>query len=209
MDIALIAFNGFTDIDIFLPWDLLNRVRADNWRVRILGTEETHVSNTGLRIPMHGAIEEAALADGVIVASGYATRSLIQNRSFLESLVLDPARQLVGSMCSGALILAALGLLNGLTATTNPTAAKALEELGVTVVEEPFVVHGNIATAAGCLAAQYLCGWMVEELVGPEERDRMLQSVQPVGEGMTRADADYLSEAYRTLRLEPLGHVSL
>ncbi len=197
MEIALIAFDGFTDIDIFLPWDLLNRVRADDWRVRILGTEETHISNTGLRIPMHGSIDEVVRADGVIVASGFATRTLINDPSFLTRLPLDPTAQLVGSMCSGALILAKLGLLDGLSATTYPTAASALEELGVTFVEQPFVRHGNIATAAGCLAAQYLCGWMVNELAGSDERERMLRSVQPVGAGMIRADADYLSGAYQ------------
>jgi transcriptional regulator GlxA family with amidase domain len=197
MEIALIAFDGFTDIDIFLPWDLLNRVRAEDWRVRILGTDATHTSSTGLRIPMHGSIDEAAHANGVIVASGFATRALIQDQNYLAQLQLDPKFQLVGSMCSGALVLAKLGLLDGLTATTYPTAAKALEDLGVTVVEEPFVQHGNIATAAGCLAAQYLCGWMVKELAGPDERDRMLRSVQPVGQGMKHADADYLSGAYQ------------
>jgi transcriptional regulator GlxA family with amidase domain len=196
MEIALIAFDGFTDIDIFLPWDLLNRVQHEDWRVRILGTDDHHVSSTGLRIPTHGLIEEAAHANAVIVASGYATRALIQDPTFLQRLKLDPNFQMVASMCSGALVLAALGHLDGLTATTYPTAAKALEQLGVSVVEKPFVQHGNVATAAGCLAAQYLCGWIVTALVGPDESARMLRSIQPVGEGIRRSDADYLSGAY-------------
>ena len=63
---------------------------------------------------------------------------------------------MIRSMCTGAAILVKLGLLDGLAATTYPTSVPLLEWLGVTVVEEPIVVHDNIATAAGCLAAQDL-----------------------------------------------------
>jgi len=90
-------------------------------------------------------------------------------------------------MCSGALILAALGLLEGKRATTYPTARRELEAMGVSVVEEPFVREGNVATAAGCLAAQHLVGWVIEELCGKAERDEVLRSIQPVGEGLSFA----------------------
>ena len=48
MKIAIVCFDNFTDIDVFLPWDLLNRVRLvggiSDWDVQLLGTEETHIS---------------------------------------------------------------------------------------------------------------------------------------------------------------------
>jgi transcriptional regulator GlxA family with amidase domain len=57
-------------------------------------------------------------------------------------------------MCSGALIIAALGHLTGLSATTYPTAFEALKNYGVDVLEDKHLVtHGNVGTAAGCLAA--------------------------------------------------------
>ena len=62
--------------------------------------------------------------------------------------------------------------------------------MGVKVVEEPFVREGNVATAAGCLAAQYLAGWVLEELLGAEESKRALKLIQPVGEGLSFADFD-------------------
>jgi hypothetical protein len=46
------------------------------------------------------------------------------------------------------------------------------------------VREGNVATAAGCLAAQYLCGWVIEEKLGRAERDSVLKLIQPVGEGL-------------------------
>jgi transcriptional regulator GlxA family with amidase domain len=57
-------------------------------------------------------------------------------------------------MCSGALIIAALGHLTGLSATTYPTAFEALKNYGVDVLEDKHLVtHGSVGTAAGCLAA--------------------------------------------------------
>lgn len=185
MNIVIVAFDQFTDIDVFLPWDLLNRVLQKDWKVKIIGTKEKHVSTTGLEIPMHGTLDEISQADAVIFASGPGTRLLIRNDHFLNRLNLQPDRQLIGAMCSGALILGALGLLRNKKATTYPTASKLLESFGVHVVEQDFVVEGNIATAAGCLAAQELVGWIIEKLVGKEERERVLQSVQPVGKGLS------------------------
>jgi hypothetical protein len=71
-----------------------------------------------------------------------------------------------------------------------------LEGFGVEVVEKPFVLQGNIATAAGCLAAQYLAGWVIETLRGTAVRDAVLKSIQPIGEGLSFADADIVEKIY-------------
>jgi transcriptional regulator GlxA family with amidase domain len=191
--VSIIAFDDFTDIDVFFMWDLLNRVERPGWEVKILGSGEEHVSSTGIRLRTHGRLEEANDSRAVLFASGRGTRRLIEDGDFLRAFRLDPARQLVGSMCSGALILARLGLLEGRRATTYPTAKAQLEASGVEVVEEPFVREGNVATAAGCLAAQYLVGWVIEETLGRAESERALRMIQPVGEGLFYSD--YEAEA--------------
>lgn len=195
-NIAIIAFDDFTDIDLFLPWDLLKRVKRPDWNVRMLGDDTHQTSSTGIRIPMHGHISEANDADVVIFISGYGTRQKIEDPAFLGAFSLDPERQLIGSMCSGSLILAALGLLDGKQATTYPTVKARLEQFGVTVVEKAFVREGNIATAAGCLSAQYLVGWIIEEKLGKTIRDNVLKSVSPVGEGLFFDDADTVQKVY-------------
>jgi transcriptional regulator GlxA family with amidase domain len=182
--------------DVFFMWDLLNRVKEPGWEVRLVGDQKSHTSSTGVAVPMHGHVSETASADVVLFASGKGTRRLVKDEGYLRSFRLDPGRQMIGSMCSGALVLAALGLLEGKEATTYPTTKKALEQYGVRVVERPFVRQGNVATAAGCLAAQYLVGWVVEEKFGPEKREQVLRSVQPVGEGLTFEDADALNAVY-------------
>lgn len=194
--IGIVIFDKFTDVDLFLMWDLFNRVRIDGWQVKILGTKDSHISATGIPIPTHGRIEEANDADAVLFVSGQGARERITDEEWLSKFDLNPGRQFIGSICSGALILAKLGLLNGRKATTYPTTRTLLESFGVTVVEQPFVASGNVATAGGCLAQQYLVGWFIENLAGRDWKDLVLRSVQPVGEGLFFDDAEELMRLY-------------
>lgn len=190
MKICIVCFDDFTDIDVFLPWDLLSRVRlvgnVKDWEVRLVGTKAVHTSVAGLTIPMSGTMEEIKESDAVIFASGPGVQRLICDSDYLNELKLNLDKQLIGSMCSGALILGALGLLTGKRATTYPTVMKQLSNYDVQVVEERFVNIGNISTAAGCLAAQDLVSWVIESLVGEEAVNQVLESVQPVGEAATQ-----------------------
>jgi len=186
--ISIITFDDFTDLDLYFMWDLLKRVERPDWKVQILSDHCCPVSSTGVKAQTHGRLEDADSSDVVLFTSGPGTRRKIYDEPFLAAFNLDTSRQMIGSMCSGALILAALGLLEGKRATTYPTARKLLESMGVTVVEEPFVREGNVATAAGCLAAQYLVGWVIDELIGEDERKRVMKSIQPVGEGLSFGD---------------------
>lgn len=196
MKIAIVIFDKFTDVDLFLMWDLLNRVRVENWKVLILGEKESHISATGISIETHGRIEQANDADAVLFVSGPGTREKMIDKSWLSRFQLDSEKQFIGSICSGALILAALGLLDGKTATTYPTSKTALESFGVQTIEKPFVAHGKVATAGGCLAQQYLIGWVIENLADKNWSDLILKSIQPVGEGLFFEDAENLSKLY-------------
>lgn len=186
MKATIVAFDRFTDVDVFLPWDLLNRVRFRDkeFSVKIVGLATTHRSVCGLELPIHGDLEECNRADLVYFASGPGTRDLVKNEDFLKRLRLDPSKQILCSMCSGALILAALGMLEGISATTYPTAVEELRGFGVEVeTAKHLVTHGNIGTAAGCLAAVDLMGWAIEKMYGPEVRRDVIASVLPVGQG--------------------------
>src|SRR5262245_13540103 len=128
MQIALIAFDDFTDLDLFLHWDILNRVKVfgekPDWTVRILGTQETHRSAFGLPIPISGPVELVSEADGVILCSGRGTRPLLKDQAYLRRLRLDPRRQVIGAQCSGSLLLGALDLLKGVEVTAYPPILK-------------------------------------------------------------------------------------
>lgn len=196
MKIAIIIFDKFTDVDLWLMWDLLNRVRVENWEVKILGDKDAHLSATNIEVKTHGGIEEANEADAVLFVSGQGTRERIADENWLAKFDLNAEKQFIGSICSGSLILAKLGLLDGKTATTYPTSRKVLEDLGIEVIEKPFVAHGRIATAGGCLAQQYLVGWVIENLADVDWRDLVLKSIQPVGEGLFFDDLEEIKKLY-------------
>lgn len=196
MKSSIIIFDQFTDLDLFLMWDLLNRVQLPGWEVRILGDSAHHISATGIKVPTHGLIDEAKHSDVVLFISGQGTRTKMKDQDWLSRLQLNPEKQLIGSICSGSLLLAALGLLDGKTATTYPTSKLALESFGIKVEEKPFIQHGNIATAGGCLASQYLVGWVIEKKADAEWKELVLKSIKPVGEGVSFDDAPELTKLY-------------
>ena len=184
--IAIIVFDQFTDIDVFLPWDLFNRIRLrdKSWNVKFLGTQSVHKSITGVELKMHGWVEQAAEADVVLFTSGPGTRQLYRDYAYLNRFQLNPDRQVIASMCSGALILAGLGLLDGISATTYPTAFDILADMGITVERDSHLVtHGNLGTAAGCMAAIDLVSWCLDRVTDIETREAVIASVQPIGQG--------------------------
>ncbi len=188
MNVAIIAFDGFTDVDAMLPFDFFHRVKVPYgagyegpWRVRLLADRQRITSYSGIAVEAHGGLAEAATADGVFVVSGDGSREKIADPAFLAALRLDPKRQIIGAIDSGALVLAALGLLDGLSATTYPTVMPELEAMGVRTEDRPLVIHGNIATGGGCLASIDLCTWMVGRLLTTEAAARVRASFEPNG----------------------------
>ena len=88
---------------------------------------------------------------------------------------------MIAGIDSGVLLLAKLGLLEGLSATTYPSVFPELEAMGIRTEHRAMVVHGNVATGGGCLATQDLAGWIVERLVGHAAARAVLESVAKVG----------------------------
>jgi transcriptional regulator GlxA family with amidase domain len=100
----------------------------------------------------------------------------------MSYLRLDRSRQPIGAQYSGALVLAKLGLLNSVPACTDLTTKPWVQEAGVEVLNQPFFAAGNVATAGGCFASQYLAAWITARLEGDEAAKSALHHVAPVGE---------------------------
>lgn len=182
MQIAVLTFDGFNEIDSFVAATILNRMRHVGWQAHITAPDETVTSMNGVAIHRQRPLEFAAEADAVLIGSGIRTREIAEDAALLSRLTLDPARQLIGAQCSGTLLLAKLGLTAGLPACTDLTTKPWVIEAGVDVVNAPFMAHGNVATAGGCLAAPYLAAWMIARLAGSEAARDALHYVAPVGE---------------------------
>jgi len=118
----------------------------------------------------------------VIVGSGRNTREIVADPAIMSELRLDPSRQWIGSQCSGALVLAKLGLLAGVPACTDLITKPWVVEAGVDVVDRPLATAGKVATAGGCLSSYYLATWVLVNTVGVEVSREVLGYVCPVGE---------------------------
>lgn len=136
----------------------------------------------GVIIERQATLEDANAAGAVIVGSGMQTREVVADAVLMSRLRLDPARQLIGAQCSGTLVLAKLGLLGGVCACTDLTTKPWVQEAGVSVLDQPFFARGNVATAGGCLASQYLATWVIVRTEGAEAARSAMHYVAPVGE---------------------------
>ena len=182
MHISILTFDGFNELDSFIAYGILNRVRRDDWRVTIASPVERPRSMNGLVVDRQVSLAEACSADAVLVGSGMQTRQIAADDSLMAQLSLDPERQLLAAQCSGALLLAKLGLLNGIPACTDLTTRPWVVEAGVEVLEQPFFQQGNIATAGGCLASVYLAAWLIWRLSGDDAVAQAIHYVAPVDE---------------------------
>ncbi|CAJ6904930.1 DJ-1/PfpI family protein [Burkholderia pseudomallei] len=182
MHIAILTFEGFNELDSLIALGVLNCVKKPGWRVSIASPTPRVCSMNGVAIDAQASLREANDADAVLVGSGMRTREIIADAELLAQLRLDASRQLLGAQCSGTLVLAKLGLLDGVPACTDLTTKPWVQEAGVDVLNRPFYANGNVATAGGCLASHYLAAWVIARLEGRQAAERALHYVAPVGE---------------------------
>ncbi|PRX31235.1 DJ-1/PfpI family protein [Paraburkholderia sp. BL18I3N2] len=190
MHIAILTFEGFNELDSLIALNVLNRVKKPGWRVSIACPTARVKSMNGVVIEAQATLQEACDADAVIVGSGVRTRDVVADSELMAQLRLDPSKQLLGAQCSGTLVLARLGLLDGVSACTDLTTKPWVQEAGIDVLNQPIFVSGNIATAGGCLASAYLAAWIIARLEGIDAAASALHYVAPVGE-----KEDYVSRA--------------
>lgn len=188
MNIDILIFDGFDDLDAIGPNELLRhaaRVGAP-FEVRLVQLEgaERVVSGLGTTIVPDGALSERP--DLVIVpGGGLNDGSPVGVLGEIERGVL-PARlaQLhadgvgVASVCTGAMLLGAAGLLAGRPATTNRLALDQLRATGAEVIDARVVDDGDIVTAAGVTAGLDLALWLVERELGAQFAGQLAQGVE-------------------------------
>jgi transcriptional regulator GlxA family with amidase domain len=182
MNIAILTFEGFNELDSFIAAGILNRMKSQGWNVQITCPSEQVTSMNGVTIAAQQPLEFANTADAVVFGSGIYTRDIAKDSSVLNRLALDPHRQLLAAQCSGTLLLAKLGYLNGVPACTDLTTKPWVIDAGVDVLNQPFNAQGNIATAGGCMASQYLATWVIAKLASNTAAESAIHYVAPVGE---------------------------
>jgi transcriptional regulator GlxA family with amidase domain len=125
---------------------------------------------------------------------------VVADQALIARLRLDPTRQLIGAQCSGTLVLAKLGLLDGVDACTDLISKPLVQEAGVEVLDQPLFTRGNVAKASGCLSSAYLASWMIARTEGVEAATSALHHVATVGE-----KEEYIEREMRNI-IPYLGH---
>lgn len=194
MHIAILTFQGFNELDSLVALGVLTRIKKPDWRVTLCCPASSVTSMNGVTVHRQSTLAEIPTADAVIIGSGIKTREIVNDSEIMSALRLDPTRQLIGAQCSGALILAKLGFLKNVPACTDLTTKPWVEEAGVEVLNQPFYASGNIATAGGCFASQYLAAWIIARTEGEKAAKDALHYVAPVGE-----KDEYISRAMRNI----------
>ncbi len=182
MNIAILTFEGFNELDSFIALGILNRMKGSGYNVQITCPSEEVTSMNGVTIKAQQPLEFANTADVVLFGSGMQTREVGSDPSILDRLKLNSATQMICAQCSGTYLLAKLGLLGDVPACTDLLSKPWVIEAGVNIIEAPFSASGNIATAGGCLASEYLATWIIAKKSGKAAAESAIHYVAPVGE---------------------------
>lgn len=150
MEIGSLIFDGMDQLDFTAPFEVL---------VRLPGATHRSYSPTGaavrdargLTIVPDAAIADAPALDVLHVPGGGGVDALMENEEVLAWLRKQSGR-VVLSVCTGALLLGAAGLLTGRRATTHWASVHLLPEFGAEVVDKRVVVDGDWIFAAGVTA---------------------------------------------------------
>jgi cyclohexyl-isocyanide hydratase len=152
LQIGTLLFEGIDQIDITGPFEVLSRL--PNSTYRIYATTLSPVRDVqGLRLMADALLSDAPQLDLLHVPGGGGQEALMENEEVLGWLRQQAGgARCVFSVCTGALICGAAGLLKGKRATTHWSAHNLLPYFGATPVNERVVVDGNWVFAAGVTA---------------------------------------------------------
>ena len=180
LHLQIAVFNGFDEIDVFGPYEMLS---VPGIEVELAAIEPTAPvrSMRGIVIEPQAAL---VACDGIIVPGGgwgnraeAGTWGEVQ-RGHLGNRLIDLAPDLrwLASVCSGGMILASAGLLDGRPATTNPGCFEDFRPLVGQVIEERVVDDGNRLSAGALFCGNDLGLWIIERELGTEAADRAAES---------------------------------
>ena len=150
MEIAVALFEQVTALDAIGPYEVLQRLPGAE--VRFVGHRkgEVRTDNGFLGLMIDHSFDEVPTPDIIVVPGGIGTRALVHDPAILDWIrTAHETSQFTTSVCTGSLLLAAAGILDGLNATTHFSARQLLGKYGAVPSEDRVVVEGKVITAAG------------------------------------------------------------
>jgi putative intracellular protease/amidase len=179
MQVAYLLYDRFTALDVTGPHDVLNSVP---------GTESIFVAEKAgpvrnesdtLSLVADASLEQVTAPDVLVVPGGFGTRVLLDHEPLLDWIrAVHETSTWTTSVCTGSLLLAAAGLLDGAPATTHWLARDLLASLGARPVPDRVVEHGKIVTAAGVSSGIDMALRLVQLMNGDEAAEAIQLAIE-------------------------------
>lgn len=168
MKIACLVFDDITALDLIGPLEVFGNIPGTEF-VFVGETATVTAERTGLQLAAPARFADVTEADILIVPGGFGTRPLTKHQPTLDWVrAIDKTTTWTTSVCTGSLVLAAAGLLDGRPATTHWAVYDELRELGAEPTEQRVVFSDKYVTGAGVSAGIDMALTLVEKLYGPE-----------------------------------------
>jgi putative intracellular protease/amidase len=150
MNIAIPIFDELTALDAVGPYEVLSRLPGATVHFIAAEPGPKRTETKMLALTADLAYDELPEPEVIVFPGGYGTRALMSDEATLAWLKHAHAgSEWTTSVCTGSLVLAAAGILEGLEATTHWLALEHLSEYGATPVSRRVVEQGKVITAAG------------------------------------------------------------
>jgi transcriptional regulator GlxA family with amidase domain len=175
MNTAILLYDGFTALDAIGPYEVLGRLPGARVTFVAAETGPVRTDNRMLAIEADARLADVPAPDIVLVPGGPGEVAARAGGPALDWLrAANETSTWTTSVCTGSLILAAAGLLDGRRATGHWLAMDKLDELGADAVAERFVFDGKIVTAAGVSAGIDMALALAARIAG----DDVAQAIQ-------------------------------
>ena len=169
MDIVIPIFPNFTALDAIGPYQVLRGLPEANVVFAAAQTGLVRSDDGFLGLNADAALSEIDRADVLVVPGGWGTRAALKDEALLRWVrAIHETTRYTTSVCTGSLVLAAAGLLDGLQATTHWAQPHLLESLGAHYTPQRVVQQGKIVTAAGVSAGIDMGLTLAAEIAGED-----------------------------------------
>jgi len=168
MIIGMVIFPNLTQLDLTGPYEVFGRLPGT--KVLLIAENlEPVKSDNGLMLTPDTTFDTSPQVDVLFVPGGRGIFDAMQNKYLLNFLKRQAEHaQYITSVCTGSLVLAAAGLLNGYKATTRWLSLNLLKLFNVDVVEERVVIDRNRITGGGVTAGIDFGLYVVAKLFNEE-----------------------------------------
>ncbi len=168
--IAIALFDDFTALDAIGPYQVFQHLPDAEVSFVAAEAGTIHDDKGLLRVEVNRTIDDENDPDVVVIPGGLVTRKLAVEGDPLVEWVrrVHPSTTWTTSVCTGALILGAAGILDGLEATTHWFAYDELASFGATPTSQRVVRQGKVVTSAGVSSGIDMALTLAAEMAGPD-----------------------------------------